>query len=379
MEEKIKKMEKSGKIRLLSGARLLLCAALAAAALCGCSASPGGAKGPEPSGGQTASTGAEPVKLEQYLLKNRGIAYDQSDYPKLVGGEGIIDLTSEFDCNVDHSYSTDINDIVVSGGKLYLANLNTPSFNGQSLWQAGVLPGSDVVSWHMTYDGEMGSLYLKGGAGYKVSARPFSALPLDSAQSTLFAKVYRYAADGKTLEDHTAEFLNAHKVYTNGGPTIVFIGEQVYLLFPAQYLDPDTTGWNWYRDMGWREYIAFDLDLSAIGGETPIRLFNCNILTTDRAFYELYYASEPLDDSDAEAQLAPDGSVSPYFPSATHPNCPMALRRITLLTDFYTDIRCISAGSVITDDYTILPIKDIITEGYGDYDSYSPVSFGTIR
>lgn len=367
-------MKKSGRKKVCI--RLLLCAALVAMALCGCSDSSNGTAGP--TGWQNASTGAEPVNLEQHLLKNRGIAFDQSDYPKLVGAEGIINIASEFDCNVDHSYSTDINDIVVSDGKLYLANLNTPSFNGQSLWQAGVLPGSDVVAWHLTYDGEMGSLYLKGGAGYKVSAKPFSALPLDSAQSTLFAKVYRYAADGKTLEDHTAEFLNADKVYTNGGPTIVFIGEQVSLLFPAQYLDPDTTEWNWYRDMGWREYIAFDLDLSAIGGEHPIRLFNCNILMTDRSFYELYYASKPLNNSDAEAQLAPDGSVSPYFPSATHPNCPMALRKITMLSDFYSDVRCISSGYIITNDYTILPIKDIITEGYGDYDHYSPTSFYTV-
>lgn len=351
----------------LSRAALVLCAAVALYLLPGC------AKGD----GQTAATGQEPVTLEQYLLKNRGIDYDQSDYPKLVGAEGIIDLTSEFDCNVDHSSAADINDIVLSGGKLYLANLNTPSFNGQSLWQAGVLPGSDVVSWRLTYDGEMGTLYLKGGAAYKVSANPFSAQPLDSAQSALFSKVYRYAADGKTLEDCTAEYLNADKVYNNGGPTVVFLDGKVSLLFPAQYLDPDTTGWNWYRSMGWREYIAFDLDLSAIGDETPIRLFNCNILMTDQAFYELYYGSAPLDDSDAAAQLAPDGSVSPYFPSATHPNCPIALRKITLLTDFYSDVRCISAGFVITDDYTVLPIQDVITEGYGDYDRYSPVSFDT--
>lgn len=352
----------------LSRAALVLCAAVALHLLPGC------AKGD----GQTAATGQEPVTLEQYLLKNRGIDYDQSDYPKLVGAEGIIDLTSEFDCNVDHSSAADINDIVLSGGKLYLANLNTPSFNGQSLWQAGVLPGSDVVSWHLTYDGEMGTLYPKGGAAYKVSANPFSAQPLDSAQSALFSKVYRYAADGKTLEDCTAEYLNADKVYNNGGPTVVFLDGKVSLLFPAQYLDPDTTGWNWYRSMGWREYIAFDLDLSAIGGETPIRLFNCNILMTDQAFYELYYDSAPLDNSDAAAQLAPDGSASPYFPSATHPNCPIALRKITLLTDFYSDVRCISAGFVITDDYTVLPIQDIVTEGYGDYDRYSPVSFDTI-
>ena len=42
--------------------------------------------------------------------------------------------------------------------------------------------------------------------------------------------------------------------------------------------------------MGWREYIAFDLDLSLIGDEKPIRLFNKNILMTERAFYEIVYS-----------------------------------------------------------------------------------------
>lgn len=115
--------------------------------------------------------------------------------------------------------------------------------------------------------------------------------------------VYRYASDGKTLEDHTAEYLNADKVYS-GDPMIAVAGGKVSLLFSGKYLDKGTTGWNWYRDMDRREYIAFDLELSELAGETPIRLFNRNILMTNCAFYEIVYASEPLDDSDAKAQLA---------------------------------------------------------------------------
>ena len=69
--------------------------------------------------------------------------------------------------------------------------------------------------------------------------------------------------------------------------------------------------------MGWREYIAFDLDLSPIGNEKPLRLFNTNILMTDSAFYEIVYASQPSDDNDKETQLAPDGSVSPYYPGSS--------------------------------------------------------------
>lgn len=61
---------------------------------------------PEPS--QNTSTQAEPVTLEQALLKERGKPYDQSDYKTFVGGEGIINEYAEFDCNLDHGYSNTI-------------------------------------------------------------------------------------------------------------------------------------------------------------------------------------------------------------------------------------------------------------------------------
>ena len=147
------------------------------------------------------------------------------------------------------------------------------------------------------------------------------------------------------------------------------------LLFSGKYLDKGTTGWNWYRDMDRREYIAFDLDLSELAGEAPIRLFNRNILMTNCAFYEIVYASEPLDGSDTKAQLAPDGSMSPYYPAAQHLNCDLKLRKIGLLTAFYGDVRNISTSHVITVDYTMLPIAEVLTDGYGAYQKYDPCRF----
>ena len=78
---------------------------------------------PDPS--QNTSTQAEPVTLEQALLKERGKPYDQSDYKTFVGGEGIINEYAEFDCNLDHGYSKTVNDLVISDGKLYQANFNS--------------------------------------------------------------------------------------------------------------------------------------------------------------------------------------------------------------------------------------------------------------
>lgn len=327
---------------------------------------------PEPS--QNTSTQAEPVTLEQALLKERGKPYDQSDYKTFVGGEGIINEYAEFDCNLDHGYSKTVNDLVVADGKLYQANFNSVLANGKNIQEVGTLPGKNIRYWRLTHDGEMGEIYLNDGSGYKVSNPPFTASPMDKAQHPLFRKVYRYASDGKALEDHTAEYLNADKVYS-GDPMITVAGGKVSLLFSGKYLDKGTTGWNWYRDMDRREYIAFDLELSELAGEAPIRLFNRNILMTNCAFYEIVYASEPLDDSNTKAQSAPDGSVSPYYPAAQHLNCNVKLRKLDLLTAFYGDVRNISTSHVITEDYTMLPIAEVLTDGYGAYQKYDPCRF----
>lgn len=375
----------------------LLCVAIAAliavsVLLCGCSGTESGDSGSDTNSavqsssvpdtgsaavGSEASSAADPATLEQELLARRGVPFESSDYKKLICDDGIIDINSEFDFNVDHGYSADINEIVVSGGRVYFANLNTTLANGKNVMEAGALPESgSVLYWHYTYDGEMGSMYFRSGNGYKVSCSPLSSSPLDPARDPLFEKVYLYASDGKTLEDHTSEFLNAEKVYDTGIPTTVFAGGKVFMLFPAEYLDPDTGEWNWYRSMGRRQHIAFELDISAAGGEKPLRLFNENILMTDNAFYEIVYLSELLDDNDIKAQLSPDGTVSPYYPAAQHLNCNLGLRKISLLTQYYDDVLNITTSHVITKDKTLLPIKDIITEGYTKYTQYSFNGYG---
>ena len=176
-----------------------LCAVLAILLLGGCSHTgpePSSADGTDPARSSTpassaAASTAEPVPatLEQELLKRRGLAFDRSDYKKFVGGEGILDIHSEFDLNVDHSYSDTIDEIVVSGGKVYFANCHTAFADGRNIREVGALPESGAVQyWHYTYDGEMGSMYFAGGAGYKVSCAPLSASPLDPAQDPLFEK-----------------------------------------------------------------------------------------------------------------------------------------------------------------------------------------------
>lgn len=331
-------------------------------------------------GTTAASITSEPKTLEEELLKRRGIAFDASDYKKVIGGEGVIDKKAEFDVLLDHGYSKDIDAILLSGRKIYRANFNTPLSNGKNVLEVGTLPGnSDVLYFKAEYDGENCTAYFKDNTAYKLTSpvpvTSYSSSSLDTAKYPLFKKVYRYSNDGKTLNDCTAEFLNADKIYGDFSPMIAFSDGRVSLIFSAQYLDKNTTGWNWYRDMGWREYIAFDLDLSLIGDEKPIRLFNKNILMTDRAFYEIVYSQEPLSDSDEAAQKAPDGSVSPYFPASQHLNCPVTLRKAELLSKYYGDVLNICTSHVITTDYTLLPVEEVMADGYGKYQKYDCSKF----
>ena len=201
--------------------------------LCGCADKGGKTSGPtaEKDTSLNASTQAEPVTLEQALLKERGRPYDQSDYKKIIGGEGIIDITSEFDCFVDHSYSTDIDNMIVSGGKTYRANFNSPLSNGKNILETFTLPsGSEVRYWDATYDGEICNFYFKDGSAYKLSGQSpvTSYIPekIDTGKYPLFKKVYRYSSDGKTLTDCTEEFLNADKVYRHRTPMLAITGKK---------------------------------------------------------------------------------------------------------------------------------------------------------
>ena len=70
----------------------------------------------------------------------------------------------------------------------------------------------------------------------------------------------------------------------------------------------------------------------------------------------------------------PDWRRTARFRPITRPrrtwSCNLTLRKITLLTNYYQDVRNICTSHVITDDYTRLPISEIMTEGYAEYYKY---------
>lgn len=79
----------------------------------------------------------------------------------------------------------------------------------------------------------------------------------------------------------------------------------------------------------------FDLNVKGY----PISIYNTNILKTNCAFYEVVY-------TDFQGSL------------------PYSLRKIDILSNFYEDVRFITNDYVVTEDYTMLPIKELLEKDY---------------
>lgn len=85
-----------------------------------------------------------------------------------------------------------------------------------------------------------------------------------------------------------------------------------------------------------KAYIVIDdetFDLNVKG--YPISIYNTNILKTNCEYYEV---------------ICTDDGYS--------------LRRINILSNFYEDVRFITNDYVITEDYTMLPIKELLGKDY---------------
>lgn len=76
---------------------------------------------------------------------------------------------------------------------------------------------------------------------------------------------------------------------------------------------------------------TFDLNVKGY----PISIYNTNILKTNCEYYEV---------------ICTDDGYS--------------LRKIDILSNFYEDVRCITDDYVITEDYTMLPIRELLGKDY---------------
>ena len=80
---------------------------------------------------------------------------------------------------------------------------------------------------------------------------------------------------------------------------------------------------------------TFDLNVKGY----PIGIYNTNILKTNCAFYEVVYTD-------------------------FRDNPPYYLREIDILSNFYEDVRFITNDYVIAEDYTMLPIRELLGKDY---------------
>lgn len=185
-----------------------------------------------------SKTDTEPVNIEQELLKQRGIDFDKSDYPTFTGGEGIVDTNSVFGSSAFYKY-TNSNYNMISGGKIYEVNLEAKLSNGQNCRLVGTLPeDGEIISCKLEYDGQGLEVEYRNHHNYKLTstsaAGPFTTKQIDTAQYPMFAKVYRYQSDGKTLEDCTEAYMNLDKYYHDTTPYIVFMNGKISMVEPKK-------------------------------------------------------------------------------------------------------------------------------------------------
>lgn len=199
-------MGKAGKAKFLFIPRLFLCAALLAVALCGYSASPGEAKKPDPGSGQSTATQAEPVNLEQALLKERGKPYDQSDYKTFVGGEGLLNFDTIFTDTDPAVAKGELSSVFLSDGKLYKFGTDSALPNGKNCMEIYSLPdkAKPIYLHSGDFNGADLDVIFSDGKRFSLDA-PSNNGPYTAKESkfgmVFFEHTYQYSDDGKALSE----------------------------------------------------------------------------------------------------------------------------------------------------------------------------------
>lgn len=282
------------------------------------------------------STLAEPVNIEQYLLKERGLNYDNSDYKKIIRGDLDISEYSEFAYNPNNN----TNSILLDNGKFYDVDLKNLLINDKCIMDLNFLGKDDILSWK--YDGmENVSVYFDNDNAYEINLKKQSVEKIDAP---LYNKIYRLDDVGRLYED-THAFEKALKIYDFDMLLIALFEKKMTILYSFAYFDKET-----YSNNDKREFIAFDLEMD----EYPVRIFNSNILMTNCSFYEIIYISAHKNNNDNK-----DDNVTYYND--------LGLRKIDTLTCFYKDVRNITNDYVISRDYTLLPLNEVIIYNDNSY------------
>lgn len=349
---------------------ILLCAVCTAVAITsvGCGKD---TAAPDDSSNTSSTAATQPTTLTQELLAKRGIAFDASDYKTFVGGDGLLTLKTVFPDADPVAAGGDLSSVFVSNGGIYKFRCDMTLPGGQNCVKVGDMPSSaDVIYLHSRdFGGAELDTIFKGGSRFTVQSVMNSG-PYTAKQSNFgmiyFTHTYKYTSDG-TLEEIAGfadkiTFFDAHLVLADG---------VLYAYSSREIRDGDL----YFRDKN-NGFIVWEVDVSEMSdGETPQTVFNGNILATDKAFYKIIYADVPESLTDRTARRTnSDGTPAQYLPKFGGGDR-YKLKKIELLSKYYNEVATITQSYVITKDYTILPIKEIIPSE----NKYTEYDFGDIE
>ena len=341
--------------------------------LCGCAKEPSGTENPDPDNSMNASTQADPINLEQLLLKERGIPYDRSDYKTFVGGEGLLNFDTVFTDTDPAIAKGELSSVFLSGGKLYKFGSDSALPNGKNCMEIYSLPDTakPIYLHSGDFNGADLDVIFSDGKRFSLDA-PSNNGPYTAKESKFgmifFEHTYQYSADGKTLSE-IPDFRSRITRFDLGSGTVIADGK-LYIYAAKQDKDV-TAGITSYFDDKNRGVIIWEANCSAMSdGEKIITLFNGNILVTDKAFYKLVYDAVPDNSADyTDKTTNSDGTAADYLPKFGGGNR-YRLKKIEKLTAYYNEIATITYSAVITYDNKILPLTEIIP-AENEYSKYS--------
>ena len=344
---------------------------LVSMALCGCAKQPSETENPNPGTTMNASTQADPVNLEQLLLKERGMPYDRSDYKIFIGGEGLLRFDTVFTDTDPAVAKGELTSVFLSGGKLYKFSTDAALPNGKNCMEIYSLPDTakPIYLHSSDFNGADLDVIFSGGRRFSLQALSNNG-PYAAKESQFgmiyFEHTYQYSADGKTL----SEIPDFRSRITRFDSHTVIADGKLYIYAAKQDKDV-TAGITSYFDDKNRGVIIWEANCSAMSdGEKIITLFNGNILVTDKAFYKLVYDAIPDNSVDYTDKITDsDGTAAEYLPKFGGGNR-YRLKKIEMLTAYYDEIATITHSAAITYDNKILPLTEIIP-AENEYSQYS--------
>lgn len=344
---------------------------LVSMALCGCAKQPSETENPNSDTTMNASTQADPINLEQLLLKERGIPYDQSDYKTFIGGEGLLRFDTVFTDTDPAVAKGELTSVFLSGGKLYKFSTDSALPNGKNCMEIYSLPDTakPIYLHSRDFNGADLDVIFSDGRRFSLEA-PSNNGPYAAKESQFgmiyFEHTYQYSSDGETL----SEIPDFRSRITRFDSHTVIADGKLYIYAAKQDKDV-TAGITSYFDDKNRGVIIWEANCSAMSdGEKIITLFNGNILVTDKAFYKLVYDAIPDNSVDYTDKITDsDGTAAEYLPKFGGGNR-YRLKKIEMLTAYYDEIATITHSAAITYDNKILPLTEIIP-AENEYSKYS--------